>query len=80
MMYIDADLPCFDQYCANDGDCNNLSVVHPNTNVCTKSRSGTRSYHTWEGSTQSCTFGSGITFTWNIPSNAQSLPNYNYVG
>jgi hypothetical protein len=37
-------------------------------------------YHIWEGGSQSCTFPSGVKFTWNIPSGAQSLPNYNSVG
>jgi len=29
--------------------------------------------HTWEGGAQSCTFPTGVTFSWNIPSNAQSF-------
>jgi hypothetical protein len=38
-------------------------------------------FHQWEGSSQSCTFAdTGVTFSWNIPANAQSLPNYSSVG
>ena len=45
------------------------------------SNSGTAgSFHIWEGGPQSCTFPSGVTFGWNIPSNAQSQPNYSSVG
>ncbi|KAK1778231.1 hypothetical protein QBC45DRAFT_328947, partial [Copromyces sp. CBS 386.78] len=59
----------------------NLSYSHTSSNVCVKSISGlTEAYHIWKGNTQSCTFSSGVTFTWNIPSNAQSLQDYSYVG
>ena len=37
-------------------------------------------YHIWEGSSQSCTFPTGVKFSWNINSNAQSLANYASVG
>ncbi|CZR62815.1 uncharacterized protein PAC_12712 [Phialocephala subalpina] len=33
-----------------------------------------------EGSQQSCTFDSGVTFTWNIESTAWSQPDYALVG
>ncbi|KAL2265788.1 hypothetical protein VTJ83DRAFT_6888 [Remersonia thermophila] len=34
----------------------------------------------WEGSEQSCTFSSGVTFSWNIDRNAQRQNDYTYVG
>ncbi|KAK4235384.1 hypothetical protein C8A03DRAFT_17875 [Achaetomium macrosporum] len=69
-------------YCANDADCNSLQYSIPDKDACIVSSSGTaESYHIWEGSSQSCTFSStGVTFHWNIPSNAQSRPNYSSVG
>lgn len=71
----------FVQYCANDSDCSSLSYSPPSDNVCVKGTSSTsESYHIWEGSSQSCTFPTGVTFTWNIPSSAQSQPNYSSVG
>jgi hypothetical protein len=71
------------QYCANDSDCSNLGYSPPSENVCIKSSSTSDSnYHVWEGSSQSCTFPSGVTFSWNwnIQGNAQSQANYAYVG
>ncbi|KAK3351417.1 hypothetical protein B0H65DRAFT_546460 [Neurospora tetraspora] len=68
-------------YCANDGNCNNLSYSHSSSNVCVKSTSGSSgAYHVWEGSTQSCTFSSGVTFSWAIGKEAQTWPDYTYVG
>ena len=37
-------------------------------------------YHIWEGGAQQCTFSTGVTFGWNIASNAQSQADYTYVG
>ncbi|KAK3403102.1 hypothetical protein B0T20DRAFT_17185 [Sordaria brevicollis] len=68
-------------YCANDSDCNNLAVGHLEKDVCVKKFSNDPGvFNIWEGSTQSCTFSTGVTFTWYIPSNAQTLPDYSYVG
>ncbi|KAH6621524.1 hypothetical protein B0J18DRAFT_229071 [Chaetomium sp. MPI-SDFR-AT-0129] len=68
-------------YCANDSDCSNLTYNPPSDNVCVKGTSSSSEvYHIWEGSSQSCTFPTGVTFSWNIPSNAQSQPNYSSVG
>ncbi|KAG7294482.1 hypothetical protein NEMBOFW57_004556 [Staphylotrichum longicolle] len=68
-------------YCANDSDCSNLSYSPSSNNVCVKGTSTTsEAYHVWEGGSQSCTFPSGVKFTWNIPSNAQSQANYSPVG
>ncbi|KAL2143660.1 hypothetical protein VTI28DRAFT_10167 [Corynascus sepedonium] len=68
-------------YCANDSDCSQLSYSPPRDNVCVKGVSTTEeAYHIWEGSEQSCTFPTGVTFTWNIPSDAQSRPDYTYIG
>ncbi|KAK3403103.1 hypothetical protein B0T20DRAFT_474901 [Sordaria brevicollis] len=64
-------------YCANDSDCSNPSYGHSSNNVCVMS---TSNFHTWEGSTQSCTFSTGVTFSWNIGRQAQSSPDYSYVG
>jgi hypothetical protein len=69
------------QYCANDSDCSDLGYQPPSDNVCVKKSSGNEEeYHTWEGGSQSCTFPTGVTFSWNIPPNAQSLPDYSYIG
>jgi len=69
------------QYCANDSDCSNSGYNPSSDNVCVKSSSGTSgSYHIWEGGSQSCTFPTGVKFSWNITSNAQSQPNYSTVG
>ncbi|KAE8454466.1 hypothetical protein EG329_000089 [Mollisiaceae sp. DMI_Dod_QoI] len=61
-------------YCPNDSDCNHNP---PAGDGCVRPGGGT--YH-WEGSPQSCTFTTGVTFSWNIASNAQSQPNFAYVG
>jgi hypothetical protein len=38
-------------------------------------------YITWEGSERACTFSdTGVTFTSDIASDAQSLPDYSYAG
>ncbi len=39
-------------------------------------------FHQWaSGTDQSCTFPStGVTFSWNIPTNVASLPVYSSVG
>ncbi|KAH6622684.1 hypothetical protein F5144DRAFT_517088 [Chaetomium tenue] len=68
-------------YCANDSDCSSLGYSPPSNNVCVKGTStSSETYHVWEGGSQSCTFPTGVTFTWNIPSGAQSQPNYSSVG
>ncbi len=46
--------------------------------MSTSSTSGV--YHIWEGGPQQCTFPSGVTFGWNIPSNAQAQADYTSVG
>ncbi|KAK3898428.1 hypothetical protein C8A05DRAFT_47261 [Staphylotrichum tortipilum] len=68
-------------YCANDSDCGNPGYNPSSDNVCVKSSSGTAwNYHIWEGGSQSCTFPTGVKFSWNISSNAQAQPNYSTVG
>ncbi|KAG7285204.1 hypothetical protein NEMBOFW57_009825 [Staphylotrichum longicolle] len=68
-------------YCANDADCSSLGYNIPSNDACVKSVSGTSGqYHIWEGGPQSCTFPSGVTFSWNIPANAQSQADYTSVG
>jgi hypothetical protein len=69
------------QYCANDSECSNLAYNPPSENVCVKQSSGSDGlYNVWEGSEQSCTFPSGVSFSWNIQASAQSQANYAYVG
>ncbi|KAL7947660.1 hypothetical protein V8C42DRAFT_352213 [Trichoderma barbatum] len=61
-------------YWTNDSDANNS---HDATDTCTATVNG---YKTWEGS-GSCRFsGSGVTFSWNINSNAGSYPAYQKAG
>ncbi|KAK3942813.1 hypothetical protein QBC46DRAFT_231582, partial [Diplogelasinospora grovesii] len=64
-------------YCPNDSDCNNITFQPSSDNVCQMSSGN---YYTWEGGSKSCTFPTGVTFTWDIESNAQSQANYAYVG
>lgn len=54
----------------------------PNDDTCIVSTSSNGEFHQWaSGTEQSCTFpGSGVTFTWNIPTSVGSLPAYSYVG
>ncbi|KAK3290344.1 uncharacterized protein B0H64DRAFT_427872 [Chaetomium fimeti] len=60
-------------YCANDGNCNfppsSGNACHPTSGVMA-----------WEGGGQSCGFSTGVYFSWNIQSDAQSKPNYTKVG
>ncbi|KAK4226279.1 hypothetical protein QBC38DRAFT_500487 [Podospora fimiseda] len=59
-------------YCPNDGNCR---YAPNNSNSC--------KYNyvlTWEGGEKSCKFSTGVTFRWNIMSNAQSLANWSNVG
>lgn len=69
------------KYCENDADCSSLGYVIPSNDRCIVSTSTTpESFHTWEGGPQNCTFPTGITFGWSIPSNAQSQPDFSSVG
>ena len=53
----------------------------PYNDTCFMSSSSTpESFHIWEGGPQQCTFPSGVTFGWNIQSNAQSQANFAQVG
>ncbi|KAI1640729.1 hypothetical protein F4809DRAFT_350434 [Biscogniauxia mediterranea] len=63
-------------YCADDSNCNNVPT---GPNECEFRSEST--YHLWEGSSQSCEFGqTGVSFSWNIESNAQSQATYSQVG
>ncbi|KAK4143178.1 uncharacterized protein C8A04DRAFT_12618 [Dichotomopilus funicola] len=68
-------------YCADDANCSSVGYNIPANDACVVSSSTAyEDWHQWEGGSQSCTFAStGVTFTWDIPSNAQSLPNYSSV-
>ncbi|KAK4224307.1 hypothetical protein QBC38DRAFT_485810 [Podospora fimiseda] len=57
-------------YCPNDSSCS-----HTPNNACTYGN-----IITWEGGYKSCTFPTGVTFWWNIVSNAQSYANFAVVG
>ncbi|KAK4099288.1 hypothetical protein N658DRAFT_453303, partial [Parathielavia hyrcaniae] len=68
-------------YCANDSDCSNPSYKPSPDNVCVKySTTYNGQSNIWKGGSQSCTFPSGVSFSWNIRSDAQSQPNYANVG
>ncbi|KAK3372128.1 hypothetical protein B0H63DRAFT_526988 [Podospora didyma] len=65
-------------YCANDGACKFNPAAN---NRCYPSLNGdTRQVKMWEGGDYSCTFPTGVKFTWNVKSNAQSYANYATVG
>ena len=59
------------QYCAQDSNCN---FYPANNNLCNFGV-----IITWEQSWQ-CTFPTGVTFSWGIRSDAQSLPDFSEVG
>ncbi len=67
------------QYCANDTDCSDYHYNVPASDLCTMSTSlAVETYHTWEGGWQSCTFSTGVTFSWYIESGAVS--QYSWAG
>ncbi|KAK3382133.1 hypothetical protein B0T24DRAFT_540921 [Lasiosphaeria ovina] len=75
-------------YCANELDCSDPTFRFQTSNVCRlpeTSRDAGR-YHIWENmkgdtkSMQSCLFSSGQTFSWQIPSDAQSKADLTVVG
>ncbi len=69
------------QYCANDADCSNYHYGLPPSDACVVSTSTTLDqFHTWEGGPQSCTFPTGVTFNWDIPSSAHSQAAFSWVG
>ncbi|KAK0707020.1 hypothetical protein B0T26DRAFT_620093, partial [Lasiosphaeria miniovina] len=59
-------------YCPNDGNCGTYPT---GSNIVAYSYIAA-----WEGATYGATFTSGVTFYWNIYSNAQSYANYRNVG
>ena len=62
------------QYCANDSDCD----FNPASgNECIPNGGGVT---VWEGFPESCEFSTGITFSWDIESNAKSQPYFSQVG
>jgi len=63
----------FLDYCDNDSNCN---FSPASSNRCTPHAG----INVWEGSAQSCTFSTGVTFSWNIEKNAQDQPNFSKVG
>ncbi|KAF2138229.1 uncharacterized protein K452DRAFT_311597 [Aplosporella prunicola CBS 121167] len=61
-------------YCSNDSNCNR----YPNGND--RCNPNNNNIVTWEGRSQSCTFGTNVAFSWNINANAQQQANYARVG
>ena len=61
------------QYCANDSNCN----FRPSSSNACYPTSGVMA---WEGGGQSCGFSTGVYFSWNIQSDAQTKANYSKVG
>ncbi|KAK3390289.1 hypothetical protein B0H63DRAFT_519519 [Podospora didyma] len=61
-------------YCANDSNC---SFFPSGSNKCVPPPGGLT---TWAAHPGSCTFSTGVTFLWNLVSNAQTYPNYAVVG
>ncbi|KAF2111871.1 hypothetical protein BDV96DRAFT_602901 [Lophiotrema nucula] len=60
-------------YCPNDGSCN------PGASDFCEMSSNDNDYYHWEGAKDHCTFSSGVTFSWNLPSNAQNQATYSVV-
>ncbi|EAQ90068.1 predicted protein [Chaetomium globosum CBS 148.51] len=60
-------------YCANDSNCN----FRPSSSNACYPTSGVMA---WEGGGQSCGFSTGVYFSWNIQSDAQTKANYSKVG
>ncbi|KAK4207070.1 hypothetical protein QBC37DRAFT_255294, partial [Rhypophila decipiens] len=58
-------------YCVNDGNCN---FWPSGSNACS-----TNYVRTWEG-ISSCTFSTGVTYSWNIVWNGYSKPSNSQVG
>ncbi|KAK4215156.1 hypothetical protein QBC37DRAFT_282323 [Rhypophila decipiens] len=68
-------------YCDDMATCDSTLFTPSSNNVCVKkSSTAVNDYYIWEGGSKSCTFPTGVTFTWNIPSNAQSQADYSWVG
>ncbi|KAK4150837.1 hypothetical protein C8A00DRAFT_17686 [Chaetomidium leptoderma] len=69
-------------YCANDVDCSDVLYTIPLDDACIMSSSTSPDFHQWAtGTDQSCTFpSSGVTFSWNIPTEIGSLPVYSSAG
>lgn len=63
-------------YCSDDSNCNHQPASDSVAFFDTIYGATTP----WEGASRSVTFTSGVTFTWNIRSDSQDLPNYSAVG
>jgi hypothetical protein len=68
-------------YCADDGkfcgaDKGIGDSIYNNNDVCIVNEAA---LNTWEGKTESCTFPTGVKFTWNLEANAASAPYYALV-
>ncbi|KAK0717974.1 hypothetical protein B0T26DRAFT_606702, partial [Lasiosphaeria miniovina] len=67
--------------CTNDFDCSDLAYEPDENSVCVKhTTTWYEDWYQWEGGNKSCTFPSGITFSWEIPLDAQSNPDYTGIG
>jgi hypothetical protein len=62
------------QYCPNDGNCK----PGPN-HFCTVSSGDSIKFIHWEGAPFHCTFNTGVTFSWNLPDDAQSKATFSVV-
>ncbi|KAM7214719.1 hypothetical protein V8F06_009884 [Rhypophila decipiens] len=63
--------PYLTSYCRNDDNCNSFPS---GSNTCS-----TNSVRKWEGSS-SCTFSTGVIYSWTIFWDSHSKPNYSKVG
>ncbi|CAN8103149.1 unnamed protein product [Discula destructiva] len=59
-------------YCANGVDCD--ATVPSNANLC---QTSSGSDFVWEGSYHTCTFSTGVTFSWQL---AAGVATYGYAG
>ncbi|KAI0096060.1 hypothetical protein GGR51DRAFT_544369 [Nemania sp. FL0031] len=64
-------------FCTDDSNCN--FNPGPGNECIPNDHLNGNGLETWE-TNGSCTFSTGVTFTWSIQSNAQSQPNFSVVG